>query len=342
MQDPFKPNSKIYKILVADDNQSDAEILSQLLRDNGYECILAHNGIDALESGIRHFPDLILLDVDMPGENGYEVARQLKAHKSTRMVPIIMLTALSELGAKLEGLEAGVDDFITKPYRQVELLTRIRSLLRVKSLNDQLDDVENIVFTLARIIEAKDSYTLGHADRVSRYSVLLGKLLKRSEAELEILDKGGVLHDIGKMAIPDSILLKPGSLTREEFDIMKTHPVTGCSICERLRSAQDALPLIRHHHEKLDGSGYPDGLKRDEIPVLVRIVTISDIYDALTTRRSYKDAWTLDKTFSVMYEEVKRGWWDGDILRTWEKFVRSEDFNTMVTRKIHVKTASGH
>ncbi len=115
----FNPNSKIHKILVADDNQSDAEILSQLLKDNGYECILAHNGFDALESGIRHFPDLILLDVDMPGENGYEVARQLKSHKNTRMVPIIMLTALSELGAKLEGLEAGVDDFITKPYRQV-------------------------------------------------------------------------------------------------------------------------------------------------------------------------------------------------------------------------------
>lgn len=342
MDDLFKPHAKPKKILVADDNQSDAEILSQLLKDNGYECLLAHNGIDTLEAGIKHFPDLILLDVDMPGENGYEVARQLKAHKNTRMVPIIMLTALSELGAKLEGLEAGVDDYLTKPYRPVELLTRIRSFLRVKALNDHLDDAESIIFTLARIIEAKDSYTMGHADRVSRYSVLLGKILKRSEAEIEILDKGGVLHDIGKMAIPDSILLKPGALTKEEFDIMKTHPLTGCTICERLRSAKDAIPLIRHHHEKLDGSGYPDGLKRDEIPVLVRIVTIADIYDALTTRRSYKDAWPVDKTFEVMYEEVKRGWWDGDILRIWEKFVKSDEFNTMITRRIHVKSAIGH
>ncbi len=341
MIDLYNSNNKARKILVADDDQTQSEILTQLLKDNGYECLSANNGIDAIETAIKHFPDLILLDVDMPGENGYEVARQLKAHKNTRMVPIVMLTALSELGAKLEGLEAGVDDYLTKPYRPVELLTRIKALLRVKALNDQLDDTESIVFTLARIIEAKDSYTMGHADRVSRYSVLLGKLLKRSEAELEILDKGGVLHDIGKMAIPDTILLKPGALTKEEFGIMKTHPVMGCTICERLRSAKDAIPLIRHHHEKLDGSGYPDGLKRDEIPVLVRIVTIADIYDALTTRRSYKDAWSVDKTFSVMYEEVKKGWWDGDILRTWEQFVRSEDFNTMVARRIHVKAMPG-
>ncbi len=341
MNDLFKPAAKVRKILVADDNQSQAEILSQLLKDNGYDCILAHNGIDAIEVAIKNFPDLIVLDVDMPGENGYEVARQLKGHKNTRMVPIVMLTALTELGAKLEGLEAGVDDYITKPYRPVELLTRIRSLLRVKALNDHLDDAESIIFTLARIIEAKDSYTMGHADRVSRYSVLLGKLLKRSEGELEILDKAGVLHDIGKMAIPDAILMKPGALTKEEFGIMKTHPVMGCTICERLRSAKDAIQLIRHHHEKLDGSGYPDGLQRNEIPVLVRIVTIADIYDALTTRRSYKDAWSVDKTFSIMYEEVKKGWWDGDILRTWEQFVRSEDFNTMVSRRIHVKPMPG-
>ena len=321
------------KILVADDNRPDAEILQQLFKDNGYACLVVSNGIDAIESAIKEYPDLILLDVDMPGENGYEVARQLKLHRVTRFVPIIMLTALSELDAKLEGLEAGVDDYITKPYRPIELLTRIRSLLRVKALNDQLDDAESIIFTLARIIEAKDSYTLGHADRVSKFAVALGRILKRTPAELETLDKGGVLHDVGKMAIPDSILMKPGSLTKEEFDIMKTHPVVGCTICERLRSAKDAIPLIRHHHEKLTGEGYPDGLKKDEIPLLVRIINIVDIYDALTTRRSYKEAWTVDRAFSVMYEEVKRGWWDGDVLRTWEKYVRSGGLEAVLPKK---------
>ncbi len=325
------------KILIADDSRPDAEILAQLLRDHGYSSIIANNGIDAIETAIKELPDLVLLDVDMPGENGYEVARQLKSFRATRFVPIIMLTALSELGAKLEGLEAGVDDFITKPYRSVELLTRIRSLLRVKALNDQLDDAENIIFTLARIIEAKDSYTLGHADRVSRFAVSLGKKLNRSKEELDILDKGGVLHDIGKLAIPDTILLKPGALTRSEFDIMKTHPVIGCTICERLRSAKDSLPLIRHHHEKLNGEGYPEGLKGEQIPLLVRIVNIVDIYDALTTRRSYKDAWDIEKTFSTMYEEVKRGWWDGDVLRAWEKFVMSEEFESVLPKKPYSK-----
>lgn len=326
------------KILIAEDNRSDAEILEQLLKENGYLVSIASNGIDALEKAIKEYPDLILLDVDMPGEDGYAVARQLKSYRATRFVPIVMLTALTELGAKLEGLDAGVDDFITKPYRPVELLARIHNLLRVKALNDQLDDAESIIFALARIIEAKDSYTLGHADRVARFAVALGKLLKRSPEELETLDKGGVLHDIGKMAIPDSILLKPGALSKEEFDIMKTHPVVGCTICERLRSAKDALPLIRHHHERLDGTGYPDRLKKDEIPVLVRIVNIVDIYDAMTTRRSYKDAWTIDKTFKVMYEEVKKGWWDGDILRLWEKFVRSPDFQTILPKNSSLKT----
>lgn len=322
--------NKPSKILIADDNRSDAEILQQLLKDNGYAAICASNGIEALESAIREYPDLILLDVDMPGEDGYAVARQLKSYRITRFVPIIMLTALTELGAKLEGLEAGVDDYITKPYRTVELLARIKSLLRVKALNDQLDDAENIIFTLARIIEAKDSFTLGHADRVARYAVALGRLLKLSENDLETLDKGGALHDIGKMAVPDSVLLKSGPLTKEEFDIIKTHPVVGCTICERLRSAKDALPLIRHHHEKLDGTGYPDRLKKDDIPILARIINTVDIYDALTTRRSYKDAWPIDKTFSVMYEEVKRGWWDGDIFRAWEKFVRSGEMKIIL------------
>lgn len=321
------------RILIADDNRSEADILQQLLKNNGYASFTASNGIEAIEAAIKEFPDLIILDVDMPGEDGYAVARQLKSFKSTRMVPIIMLTALSELRSKLEGLEAGVDDYLTKPYRPAELLARIRSLLRVKALNDQLDDAENIIFTFARIIEAKDSYTLGHADRVSRFAVALGKLLNRSQEDLETLDKGGLLHDIGKMAIPDSILLKPGSLTKDEFDIMKTHPVIGCSICERLRSAKDAIPLIRHHHEKLNGAGYPDGLKGGEIPLLVRIVNVVDIYDALTTRRSYKDAWTIDKTFAVMYEEVKKGWWDGDVLRTWEQFVRAGGVENILPKR---------
>src|SRR3989338_461937 len=325
------------KILIVDDNRENAEVIGQLLQENGFATVFVPSGSSTVETALNESPDLILLEIDRPGKQSFEVARQLKLEREMRFIPIILLTVRLELDSKVQGLEAGVDDYITKPYSGVELLARIRSLLRVKSLNDHLDDAERVVFSLARIIEAKDPFTLGHADRVSRYAVVLGKLLDRKEADLETLEKGGALHDIGKMAVPDSILLKPGPLTSEEFEVMKGHPVVGYNICERLRSAKDALPLIRHHHEKLNGDGYPDHLKKDDIPPLVRIVNIVDIYDALTSARSYKDAWSIDKAFGVMYEEAKRGWWDGDLIRIWEKAVRSGELATFLSQIKNLK-----
>lgn len=319
------------KILISDNNSTDEKTLQQLLHQNGYTTLLGSGNGGLVSTTLKESPDLILLGMDVPDEKGYELARTLKANHETRFIPIIMLANLSGLGPKLEGLEAGVDDYISKPFSSAELLVRIRSLLRVKTLNDHLDNAESIVFSLARIIEAKDVFTMGHADRVSKYSVALGKLMNRSEEELEILGRGGLLHDVGKVAIPDSILLKPGQLTSEEFEIMKSHAMVGYTICERLRSAKDALPLIRHHHEKLNGEGYPDGLKGQEIPILVRIVTIVDIYDALTSRRSYKDAWSNERTFKVMHEEVKKGWWDGDVLEVWEDAINTGKINKLLS-----------
>jgi putative two-component system response regulator len=200
-------------------------------------------------------------------------------------------------------------------------LHRVRSLLGL----DQGEDSESILHTLSRAIEAKDPHTLGHADRVSQYAVELGRCLGVNNADLNTLHKGGLLHDIGKIAIPDAILLKPGKYTDEEFTTMKQHPVLGCEICQKLRSVQDALPIIRHHHERLDGSGYPDGLKGNAVSPLVRIVTIVDIYDALRSRRTYKEAFSLDTSFKIMWEEAEKGWWDKDVLAHWEKLIRSKN-----------------
>jgi putative two-component system response regulator len=200
-------------------------------------------------------------------------------------------------------------------------LQRLRSLLGF----NQGEDSQDILRTLTRAIEAKDPHTLGHADRVSQYAMELGKALGVNGDDLATLHKGGLLHDIGKIAIPDAVLLKPGKYTDEEFNTMKRHPVLGCEICEKFRLLQDALPLIRHHHERLDGSGYPDGLKSEAVSPLVRVVSIVDIYDALRSRRTYKDPFSLDVSFKIMWEEAAKGWWDKDILSRWEKLIRTKE-----------------
>lgn len=284
----------------------------------------AQDGQEALERIQERPPDLCIIDFDMPRLNGLETCRRIKNHHTTRLLPVIMVTGLLPDEERVRAIEAGCDDFLPKPYQQMELMTRIRSLLRIKSLTDELEDAEAILMTLVRTLEAKDRYTLGHADRVGRYAVTLGRALGCNAFELDSLRKAGMLHDIGKIGIPDAILQKAGPLDDAEWEIMRKHPTIGCEICQRLKSLEGILPMIRHHHECLDGTGYPDGLKGAQVPKLVRIVNVVDIYDALTSRRSYKDAYPVQKAFRTMWEEVERGWWDGDVLKVWEELVKRE------------------
>ena len=192
---------------------------------------------------------------------------------------------------------------------------------RLKQFTDELDNAEAVLFSLALSIEAKDPYTEGHCDRLSKYSVALGEKLGLPEDLRVALRRGGLVHDIGKLAVPESILLKPGPLTPEERKIMQQHTLVGERICSPLRSFRHVLPIIRHHHEKQDGSGYPDGLKGDQIPLTARILQVTDIYDALSTDRPYRKALPLEKAFAIMREEVKRGWWDASILNEFEMMV---------------------
>jgi cyclic di-GMP phosphodiesterase len=297
-------------ILVVDDEAANREFLKEILNNQGYSLLAASDGREALESFANHRPDLVLLDVIMPHMDGIEACRQLKRKAETRLTPVILVTALSALGDRVRGLEAGADDFLTKPIDRSELLARVRALLSLKAFTDELDHIESVLFTLARSIEGKDSYTGGHCDRLSDYSERLGRRIGLSQDKITALRQGGIVHDIGKVAVPDGILLKPGKLTPEEWKVMRQHPLIGERICAPMKLFRPVLPIIRHHHEKLDGSGYPDGLKGEKIPLLARIMTIADVYDALSTDRPYHTALPAQGALDIMERDVKKGWWD--------------------------------
>jgi putative two-component system response regulator len=317
----FAPEIHEGTILVADDNEADRELLSNLLSTEGYEVVCVADGQQALGKVASDSIDLAVLDVVMPRPTGFEICQAIKSKAETRLIPVILLTALNSDADRIRGIMSGADDFLIKPVNKHELLARVHSLLRLKQFTDELDNAETVLSSLAVSIEAKDPYTEGHCDRLSKYSVAVGEKLGLPEDLRVALRRGGLVHDIGKLGVPEHILLKPGPLTPEERKIMEQHTLMGERICAPLRSFRNVLPIIRHHHEKRDGSGYPDGLRGEQIPLTARILQIADIYDALTTERPYKKALSTQEAFAIMREEVKRGWWDGSILDEFEAVV---------------------
>ena len=308
-------------ILVADDNEANRELLSALLSAEGYQVVCAADGQQALDRLDSDSIDLALLDVLMPRRTGFEACLAMKAKPETRLIPVVLLTSLNSEDDRIRGIMCGADDFLSRPVNKHELLARVHSLLRLKQFTDELDNAEAVLFSLALSIEAKDPYTEGHCDRLAKYSVALGEKLGLPEDLRVALRRGGLVHDIGKLAVPEHILLKPGPLTPEERKIMEQHTIAGERICAPLRSFRHVLPIIRHHHEKQDGSGYPDGLKGEQIPLTARILQVTDIYDALSTDRPYRKALPVQKAFAIMREEVKRGWWDGSLIDQLERLV---------------------
>src|SRR5271157_154299 len=297
-------------ILVVDDELANRELMIELLEPQGYKIVTAIDGQTALEEFARNQPDLVLLDIMMPRVDGVEVCRRLKKNPESRLTPIVLVTALSAKEDRVRGIEAGADDFLNKPVDRIELLARVRSLLNLKTYTDELERAEAVLFALARSIEGKDPYAGGHCERLSDYSERMGRRIGLPEEQIIALRRGRIVHDIGKVAVPDAILLKPGKLTPEEWKTMRQHPAASESICAPLKSFRLVLPIIRHHHEKLDGSGYPDGLKGDQIPLTARIMTVVDIYDAFTTDRPYRCASSTEKALELMQQEVQKGWWD--------------------------------
>lgn len=298
------------KVLVIDDEPAIRAILTRLLETEGMWVRAEENGRQGIEAVRQFRPDVILLDVVMPGLDGLEVCRALKRDPETRLIPVVLLTALSALHDRVKGIEAGADDFLSKPPERIELIARLRSLIKMKRYTDELERAEAVLLSLARSIEAKDPYTEGHCERLAELAESLGCSLCLSEGDLSALKRAAFLHDIGKVAVPDSILGKPGPLTDAEWQIMRMHPVIGEHICSPLKALRSALPIIRHHHEKGDGTGYPDGLRGDDIPLAARVLQVVDVYDALTSERPYRAAIPSEEALEQMRREVERGWWD--------------------------------
>jgi putative two-component system response regulator len=308
-------------ILIADDNQLNRDLLSDILVEEGFKVICAEDGAQALQVIKSRAIDLALLDVQMPGKSGFDVCQSIKTDPETRLIPVVLVTGLTSIDDRIRGIRYGADDFLSKPVNSEELLARTRSLLRLKEYTDELENAETVLFSLALSIEAKDPYTKGHCERLSSYSEALAQRLDLPHEQCVALRRAGVVHDIGKIGVPEQILIKQSALSDAEWRVMKEHPVTGERICAPLKSFRLVLPVVRHHHEKLDGSGYPDGLRGDKIPLTARILQITDIYDALITDRPYRRALCHEAAIRTMRREAQRGWWDGDLIDEFQELL---------------------
>jgi putative two-component system response regulator len=315
---PYRP-----LVLVVDDDPTNVELLLDYLEQEGYRGKGVFSGAEATEAVQNAPPDLILLDAMMPVMDGFEVCSRLKADPDARLIPIVIVTALFSLEDRVRGIEAGADDFLTKPVNRLELVTRARSLVRVRRYLQELETADRVIMALSKAIEARDGHTERHTERVTARAVALGARIGLPEDSLRVLHEGGMLHDVGKIGVPEAVLGKPGRLNEEEFALMKSHPQIGVEICRPLRSSvvAHALPIIRHHHERIDGNGYPDGLEGERIPLLARIVAISDAYDAMTSDRPYRAGMPQHKAEQTLLEGAGTQW-DAGLVREFLAMIR--------------------
>ena len=320
-----RPKARAPKILIIDDKLDTLLLLRELLSSRGYEIVTSNEANEVKEIVQSERPDLILLDVVMPGKSGYDVCRELKEDRKTRLIPIVMITGLSDREDRVRGIEAGADDFLSKPLYPEELFARVKSLLKLKEFTDELENAEAVVVALALGIESRDPYTGNHCERLARYAAALGHHLGLDGDSIIALKRGGYLHDLGKVSIPDEILKKGTQLTQEEWAIMKQHPEIGEAICRPLQSFRNVLPIIRHHHEHWNGSGYPDGLTGTHIPLLARVLQTVDVYDALRTARPYKPALIHEEAERTMRQESSAGRWDPELVAEFFNMLREQE-----------------
>jgi len=309
-EDPARPSV----ILIVDGEEINRRLLKAIFKTASYRIREARKASEAIELLQSERIDLVILDLRLPEMSGPELCRWMKASRLTQLIPVLMVTSLQGIENEIAGISSGADEFLFKPLHPAVVRARVRAMLRNKALIDSLEEAETILFALAQAVEQRDAFTGQHCQRLSVAAVMLGEALGLSNTNLTALFRGGYLHDIGKISIPDAILFKQGLLSPEEWDVMRSHPVRSEEICRTMKSLGTVLPIIRNHHERWDGSGYPDGLAGEDIPLLARILQVADIYDALITERPYKPALSTQEAFAVMEEEVRRGWRDPELV----------------------------
>jgi putative two-component system response regulator len=308
-------------VLVADDSPLRRREIARALEGVSAEFREVADTADAIEQISRGRVDLIIADLQLPGSGAIDLCRLVKSAANLEQIPVVILARSSDIDSEVPALEAGAEMFLMGPLRSKAFRARVQSCLRRKATVDAQDETEMVLFTLAQSVEGRDPALGLHCERLSLIASLMGMSLGLPPADILALQRGGYLHDVGKVGIPDSVLLKPGPLTPEEWVVMKTHPERGERICSSLRSLAPVLPIIRHHHERWDGSGYPDGLKGNDIPLLARILQFADIYDALTADRPYKKAFSPAAALEIMRGEVAKGWRDPELMAVFEKVV---------------------
>jgi putative two-component system response regulator len=300
-------------VLIVDSQEVNRRVMRGMLKQEPYRILEAGQAMDAISIVDHERVDLVILDLMMPGISGLELCRRIKSSRRTQLLPVLMLTSVQGIESEVAGLASGADEFLNRPLHPTVVRTRIRAMLRNKAAVDSLDEAETILFALAQAVEQRDPYTAGHCDRLSRYAVELGNALGLPRPQLLALHRGGFLHDIGKISVPDSILFKKSRLNEEEWTLMRSHTVGGEAICRPMKNLAPVLPIIRNHHERWDGSGYPDQLRGEAIPLLARILQIADIYDALTTERPYKAALSTHEALEILGAETRNGWRDPEL-----------------------------
>jgi putative two-component system response regulator len=309
-------------ILIVDGLELNRRLLRGILKASNYKILEATRPSEAFAMLESEKIDLVMPDLVMPEMSGIEFCGMLKADRRTQLIPILMTTGVQGVENEVAGLESGADEFLIRPLKPSLVRVRVRTLLRNKALIDSLEEAETILFALAQAVEHRDKYTGMHCERLAAYSMALARAMGLSKPDQLALFRGGYLHDIGKISIPDNILFKRGLLTDQEWEIMRQHTVRGEDMCRPMKSLAPVLPIIRGHHERWDGSGYPDGLRGQEIPLLARVMQVADIYDALTTSRPYKPAFTHDQAIAMMMEEARRGWRDPELVPLFAEIAR--------------------